>query len=59
MIKIVVDIPSYETFSSLILYKYLRFPPLSIRPLGLLAQAFELDILITFVNTFCLNYLCK
>ncbi len=39
--------------------KHLRFSPLSFRPLGLLTQAFQLGILIAFVNTFCFNSLCK
>jgi hypothetical protein len=37
----------------------LCFPPLLIGPLGLLTQAFQHGILITFVNIFCYNYLCE
>jgi len=66
-----MDIRSYETFSTLINFKQLHFPssirplgawtspPLLMRPLGLCTQAFQQDILITFVNTVCFNYLCK
>ena len=54
-----MDICSYETFATLINFKHLRFPPLLMRPLGLCTQAFQQDILITFVNTVCFNYLCK
>ncbi len=33
--------------------------PLLIIPLCLINQSFQLGILITFVNTFCFNYLCR
>jgi hypothetical protein len=38
-----------------LLQKKMRFLPLFIRPLGLISQAFQIGILITFVNRFCFN----
>jgi hypothetical protein len=58
----IIDICSNETFSNLINVIFSNgawASPLLIRPLGLLTQAFQLGILITFVNTFCFNYHCK
>ncbi len=50
-----MDIHSYVTFSNWIKVfspKRLGFLPLLIRPTSLYTQAFQLGILLTFVNTF-------